>query len=114
MRNVTPIRPSQKARRPQPIWSSRRAAGIGGFTGLAALFTWPAFASWPETLLIPFAILLTITAFCGLSVLLFSFYDLATRKRGQRMRAVRTFDIIFGLALAVPSLLELDGLFGLI
>lgn len=93
------------------VWNTARASGIGVAAGLAALVLWPTYAAWPEALA-PFAAALAVTALCGLSVLAFSLYDLATRKRGLNARHARAFDLILGAALSASSLLMLDGLFG--
>ncbi len=91
-------------------WTIGRATGIGVTAGLAALVLWPLYASWPELFLWPFAAALAVTAFCGLSILILTLKDIYTRTRGTLMHRIRIFDVVLGLLLAVPSLLELQTL----
>ena len=58
----------------------------------------------------PFAAALAVAAFCGLSVLLITMVDMFFHKRGESLRPVRAFDIAIGIALAVPSLVQLSAL----
>lgn len=88
------------------FWTIQRAAGLGVPAGLLSLFLWPAYAAW-EAAQLPFIAALAVTACCGLSILAFTAIDLATRKRGQIMRRLRTFDLVLGLLLAGPSLAAL-------
>ena len=92
------------------FWTIQRAAGVGTLAGIAALFLWPAFAAWEQVEPV-FVAALALTAFCGLSILAISIVDLATRKRGTIMRRVRTFDIVWGLLLAGPSIAALAEFF---
>ena len=89
------------------FWTIQKAAGTGTLSGIAALFLWPAYAAW-EPLEPVFMAALALTAFCGLSILAISIHDLATRKRGTMMRRVRTFDIVWGVLLAGPTLAALS------
>ena len=58
----------------------------------------------------PFAAALAIAAFCGLSILMITIFDMLFHKRGESLRPVRAFDIAIGVALAVPSLIQLSAL----
>jgi len=88
-------------------WTIGRAAGAGAVAGLSALLLWPIYAVGIDVLPL-FLIALTTSAFCGLSLLVITLIDLAVhRRRGSRLRPIRAFDLILGLALAVPSLVEL-------
>ena len=58
----------------------------------------------------PFSATLAVAAFCGLSILLITILDMLFRKRGESLRPVRAFDIAIGIALAVPSLVQLSAL----
>ena len=58
----------------------------------------------------PFAGALALAAFCGLSILLITILDMLIHKRGESLRPVRAFDIAIGIALAVPSLIQLSAL----
>jgi drug/metabolite transporter (DMT)-like permease len=91
-------------------WNLRRATGIGVTAGLAALILWPIYAAYQDKVLWPFLAVLAIAAFCGISILLITGADMLLRRRGSSMRPVRAFDIVLGIALAVPSLIQLDAL----
>lgn len=93
-------------------WSARRAQGPGLVAALTAFLLWPAYARFPEALLFPFVAALALSALCGLSILVLTVIDFRNRKRGRQVRPIRAFDVVFGLILAVPSLLELRALFG--
>ena len=91
-------------------WTIGRAEGTGTVAGVAALILWPVYAGWAQILPL-FLLTLTIAAFCGLSLLVITLFDLARhRRRGTRLVPIRVFDIVLGLALTVPSLLELRSL----
>lgn len=87
------------------FWTVPRAAGIGLVAGAAALALWTIRHDLPAA----YRAALAITAFCGLSVLAITAFDILTHRRGERMRAVRAFDIAVGLLLAAPSI---DALLG--
>lgn len=57
-----------------------------------------------------FAAALAVAAFCGLSILLITLVDMLFHKRGESLRPIRAFDIAIGIALAVPSLVQLSAL----
>ena len=63
-------------------------------------------------MVLPFVIALSVTSFCGFSILTLTVVDLRNNQRGRRVRPIRAFDVIFGLALAIPSSLELFALLG--
>lgn len=91
------------------VWTIRRATGIGVTAGLASLILWPVYAALPEALW-PFILALSVTAFCGVSILLITLKDIYRRRRGTIMNRIRTFDIVLGVLLAAPSLLQLRAL----
>lgn len=91
-------------------WTIRRATGIGIIAGLAALILWPVYAAYQESVLVPFLAALLVAAFCGMSILMITCADMVLHRRGESLRPVRAFDIILGLALAVPSLIQLSAL----
>lgn len=91
-------------------WTARRASGPGLVAGLTAFILWPVFASFPQALFFPFVIALSFAGFCGLSILVLTIVDYRNNRRGRQVRPIRAFDIVFGLVLAVPSLLELSSL----
>ncbi|AYJ86996.1 hypothetical protein D3Y57_14915 [Sphingomonas paeninsulae] len=93
-------------------WTIKRATGSGAVAAGAALILWAIYAmfagaSFEKVLVFPLAFALAATAFCGLSVLFMTLVDVRNHRRGQRVRAVRTFDVAFGLLLAIPSIAEL-------
>ncbi len=91
-------------------WTIGRATAVGVLAGLAALVLWPLHSAWPEPLRWPFVAALTVTAFCGVSILLITWRDIYRRKRGTIMHRIRIFDLVLGLLLAGPSLLQLEAL----
>lgn len=92
-------------------WTIGRATGLGVTAGLAALILWPLYAAYQERVLPFFVTALALCAVCGLSILWITAIDLLTHpRRGERMRAVRAFDILLALLLAIPSLIALRNL----
>jgi hypothetical protein len=91
-------------------WTIGRATGIGVAAGLAALILWPTYAAWQDPVLVPFLLALGIAAFCGLSILAITLVDVVTKRRGESLRPVRAFDIVLGVILSVPSLIQLNAL----
>jgi hypothetical protein len=99
-----------RSRRPPPpkegalaFWTIQRATVIGIAAGLAALLLSGLEATWEQPLLGVYAGLLAFTALCGASVLWITLMDIRNRGRGGRMRPIRTFDLLAGLALLLPS-----------
>ena len=86
----------------------QRATGTGIVAALAALLLAVIIQSWPEGLLYPYAALLVLTAFCGISILWITASDMRTRGTTGRMRPIRGFDAAVALALMVPSLYGLS------
>lgn len=92
-------------------WSIHQFAGVGTVAGIAALLLWPAFVAWPDTLRLPFILLLVVACVCGVAMLFGTLRDIARRPaRGSRMRPIRAFDVLLGLALAVPTVVELHAI----
>ena len=91
------------------LWNIRRATGIGVSGGLAALLLWPIYA-YQEAAFWPFVAALAVAAVCGASILLMTGADMLLRRRGERVRPVRAFDIVLGLLLTVPASLQLDSM----
>jgi hypothetical protein len=87
-----------------------RATGIGVSAGLAALLLWPLYAAYQERVIWLFVLALSVSAVCGLSILLITGLDLLLRRRSQSLRPVRTFDMVVGTILALPSLIQLEAL----
>ena len=91
-------------------WTIGRATGLGVSAGLAALVLWPLYAALQERVLWAFLAALAIAALCGLSILLITLLDAALKPRGRSLRPIRAFDVVVGLLLAVPSLIQLNAL----
>jgi drug/metabolite transporter (DMT)-like permease len=91
-------------------WTISRATGVGVTAGVAALILWPVYAAYQERVLWAFIATLAVAAFCGISILAITAADMLLRQRGERLRPVRAFDLVIGLALAVPSLIQLQAL----
>lgn len=94
------------------IWTMRRATLVGMIAGIAALLLWPAHAVVQGPVRLPFIGALALAAACGASILFFSILDLATVRRGRRVRPARAFDLALGLALLVPTAAMLRELIG--
>src|SRR5262245_23671876 len=90
-------------------WTTNQLSGIGLLAGLAAVLLWLFYARWPEIVGWPFIAALGVAAACGIAMLMATLRDMKHRSgRGSRLKPIRTFDVIFGLVLAVPSLVELS------
>jgi hypothetical protein len=97
---------------PARFWSRRRATLAGSLAAAAALLLWPAFLFWQTPLRLAFAASLAVAALCGASILVITLIDMATVRRGRRVRAARAFDLAYGLVLTVPPALLLRELIG--
>jgi hypothetical protein len=93
-------------------WTINRASGVGLIAAAGSLVLWLAFALIGETLLLPFAMTLSVCLVCGLSVLAMTAIDLVLRKRGKTVRPIRIFDLVWGVALSAPAAAELIALLG--
>jgi drug/metabolite transporter (DMT)-like permease len=86
------------------FWTLNRAAGTGLIAGLGAVILWPIFAAYQEPFRFPYMAALSLTAFCGLSVILMTAADFILRpKRGQRTIPIRTLNLVLGLLLFLPA-----------
>lgn len=85
-------------------WRIQRAAGFGIGAGLLALMLAWLSQLWPDQLDWPYAAALTFTAFCGGSILWISGFDMRRRGTSERMLPIRTFDLVIGAGLLLPSL----------
>lgn len=90
-------------RRLRDRWTIQRATGIGIVCGLAALLLSVAVGSWADALLYPYAALLAVALFCGLSILWITLMDMRARERGIQVRPIRMFDVVAALVIAAPS-----------
>jgi hypothetical protein len=92
-------------------WTTNQLSGIGLVAGLAAVLLWLFYGRWPEIVGWPFIVALAVAGICGVAMLLATLRDVKHRSgRGSRLKPIRTFDVIFGLVLAVPSLIELGSI----
>lgn len=94
------------------LWTRRRATLAGSLAALAALLLWPAFVLWQGPVRLAFAAALAVTLLSGGTLMLITLWDLATVRRGRRLRPARLFDLVYGLALAGPAGLFLAELLG--
>lgn len=98
---------SRRRTRPAPparhLWTISRASIAGILFGIAALLM-IGIRDPRDGGLYFYATLLGLTAFCGVSILWITAFDMRDRGTSGRMRPVRVFDIAIGLALLVPSL----------
>jgi hypothetical protein len=103
------MRQAQQSRMIRPAnWTANRLAGIGLIAGLVALFLWPLYGEWPQVIGWPFMAALAVAAACGIVLLWITMRDIQHRSgRGSRLKPIRAFDVILGLLLSVPSLVEL-------
>jgi hypothetical protein len=93
------------------FWTINRAAGTGLTAGLAALILWPIFAAYQEPFRLPYMAALSLTAFCGVSILVMTAADLILRpKRGQRTIPIRILNLVLGLLLFAPASVTLGTL----
>ena len=90
-------------------WTTNQLSGIGILAGLAAVLLWLFYGRWPHIVGWPFIAVLAVAAACGILMLAMTLRDLKHRSgRGSRLKPIRAFDVIVGLLLSVPSLVELS------
>lgn len=90
-----------------------RLSGLGATAGLVALILWPLQSGWRDSLFWPLLGAAAAAGLCGLAVLLLTAADiLFHRRRGERIRPVRAFDIALAAALVALALLQLGDLRG--
>ena len=93
-------------------WTIGRATGIGFSACLLALLLWLPQRAY-ESLTWPVAAAAAIAGLCGLSILLITAADLLFhRRRGERVRPLRVFDVVLGFFLVALSLIQLDDMAG--
>ena len=94
-------------------WTIGRASSTGAISSAIALLLWPFYSGAGDTVEWPFAAAACLAGLCGVSILLITLGDmLFHRRRGQRIRPVRVFDVVLAAALIALSLLQLDQLLG--
>jgi hypothetical protein len=90
-------------------WTIGLASGIAFTAEAIALFLWPIGANAaPRIFFWPFLAAALLAGFCALSILILTLRDVATHARGQRIRAIRVFDLVFALIVAVLTWLQLQ------
>jgi len=94
-------------------WTIGRASGIGVMAALVAILLWPLERGYGEIFDWPLLAAAALAGLCGLSILVITAADLLFhRRRGQRLRPVRAFDVVLGLFLVALSLIQIDDLAG--
>jgi hypothetical protein len=94
-------------------WTIGRASGLGASAALVALLLWPMQRGHHDVLFWPLLAAAGLAGFCGASILLITAGDLLFhRRRGQRLRPVRVFDIVLATLLIALCLAQLDDLAG--
>ena len=95
-------------------WTLGSAVGTGATSGLLALLLWPFFAS-ADPVYWAFVAIACFAGLCGAWIVLATMVDLTFhRPRGERLRPIRTFDLVLGGGLFLLAWLELRDAFGLI
>ena len=90
-----------------------RLSGAGVTAGLVALLIWPFQAEPGDALFWPLLVAAALAGLCGLAVLLLTAADiLFHRRRGERIRPVRAFDVVLAAGLIALALLQLADLRG--
>jgi hypothetical protein len=90
-------------------WTIGLASGVGFSAEFLALFLWPIGANAaPRIFFWPFLAASILAGFCALSVLVLTVADMARNPRGERIRAIRVFDLVFALIVAVLTFLQLE------
>ena len=94
-------------------WTIGRASGIGAIAGLAALLLWLLERAYGDPFVPPLYVTAATAGVCGVSILAITAADLVFhRRRGERVRPLRVFDVALGAALIFLCLLVLDDLAG--
>ncbi|MBV9932220.1 MAG: hypothetical protein JO013_14930 [Alphaproteobacteria bacterium] len=90
-------------------WTIGLASGIGFSAEFLALFLWPiAATAGPRLLFWPFLAAAGLAGFCALSIFLLTALDVLRHPRGERIRAIRIFDLVFALIVAGLTFLQLE------
>ena len=90
-------------------WTIGLASGIGFSAEFIALFLWPIAANaGPRLLFWPYLAAVCLAGFCALSILAMTLVDTLRHPRGDRIRAIRIFDLVFALIVAALTFLQLE------
>jgi hypothetical protein len=93
-------------------WTIGLASGTGFCAEFIALFLWPiGVNAAPRIFFWPFLAAAILAGFCALSILVLTGIDMASHPRGERIRAIRVFDLVFALIVAVLTFLQLEPFF---
>lgn len=84
-------------------WNLSRASILGIAAGTAALLLAAALGRLPDGAVHAYATMLAVTAFCGVSILWITVFDMKARGTSGRMRPIRVFDIALGAVLLLPA-----------
>lgn len=84
-------------------WTIRRATQVGIVTGVAAFALAGLRPTLPESATLPYALLLAVTALCGVSILLITARDMRIRGTSHLMRPIRGVDLAVGAVLFLPA-----------
>ena len=90
-------------------WTIGLASGIGFSAEFIALFLWPiAVNAGPRLLFWPFLGAACLAGFCAVSILVMTLVDVLRHPRGDRIRAIRIFDLVFALIVAGLTWLQMQ------
>ena len=88
-------------------WTIGRASGLGFTAGLAGLAIWPFYDGEGDLLELPFLVAAAVAGLCGVSILLITGWDLVFhRRRSERVRPLRAFDLTLAAALILLAFFE--------
>ena len=93
-------------------WTIGRAGGLGVTALLVGVVLWAVPWERGEILFWVFAAAAAVAGLCGVSILAITLFDTLVHRRGRRIRPVRVFDVVLGLALVAFSLLQLQTVAG--
>ena len=94
-------------------WTIGRATGVGAMAAASTLIFWPLNDRYQEPWLWPLLLALGIAGLSGASILFITLVDLGIhRRRSERLRPLRVFDVLFGSLLIAVALIELQMLAG--
>jgi hypothetical protein len=89
-------------------WTIGLASGVGFSAEFIALFLWPIAANaGPRLLFWPYLAAACLAGFCALSILSMTLVDVLRHPRGDRIRAIRIFDLVFAVLVAGLTWLQL-------
>jgi hypothetical protein len=94
-------------------WTIGRATGVGVIAACSTLILWPLYGAYREYLIWPLLLAVGVAGFSGVSILAITTVDLLFhRRRSERLRPLRVFDLIVAFLLIALTLLQLETLSG--